>query len=296
MQYHQQGKQVSYGEPIGILLIENYVPFIPGDVANATSYDFPVRYERLPGFTPERLFNHDISMVDVAIEAGRNLVREGVRAITGDCGFLAIYQDRIARGLGVPVFLSSLLQLDFISRIIAPGRKIGVVTANRGSLDRSVLDAVSSVPDEGLAIVGLENTRHFVEAVFEERGILDDEIVESEVLEVVDGLIASVDERGGATGNAAGVRRRVPGRDIPVGLDAPGYDVPARLDTPGSDVPAGPGTSGESNLGAILLECSLLPPYAAAVQARTGLPVFDYNTMIRYVHSAVVRRRFTGYM
>jgi hypothetical protein len=275
MQYYQQGKQVSYGEPVGILLIENYVPFIPGDVANATSYDFPVRFERLPGFTPERLFNHDISMVDVAIEAGRNLVREGVKAITGDCGFLAIYQDRIAAELGVPVFLSSLLQLDFIARIIAPGRKVGVVTANKASLDRTVLDAVSSVPDERLAIVGLENTKHFVEAVFEEQGMLDDEIVEAEVLGVVNELIASVD------GTIAATR----------GDHGSGHH---RGGSP--DDSAGPSAPGESALGAILLECSLLPPYGAAVQARTGLPVFDYNTMIRYVHSAVVRRRFSGHM
>jgi hypothetical protein len=32
------------------------------------------------------------------------------------------------------------------------------------------------------------------------------------------------------------------------------------------------------------------------VQEATGLPVFDYNTMIRYVYSAVVRRRFDGFM
>jgi hypothetical protein len=47
---------------------------------------------------------------------------------------------------------------------------------------------------------------------------------------------------------------------------------------------------------ALLLECSLLPPYAAAVQEETGVPVFDYNTMINFVYSAVVRRRFEGFM
>lgn len=243
MRYLQKGHQVSYGEAIGILLIENYVPFIPGDVANATSYDFPVRFQRLPGITPERLFAHDTSMVEVVIAAGRALIDEGVRAITGDCGFLAIYQERIASELGVPVFLSSLLQLDFIARILPPARSIGIVTANRKSLDRTVLGAVCTVPDDRLVIAGLENKEHFVDAVFTENGMLDDEIVEREVLETVDEITTE-------------------GRD----------------------------------LGAILLECSLLPPYAAAVQQRTGLPVFDYNTMIRYVHSAVVRRRFTGFM
>ncbi|MDA3951747.1 MAG: aspartate/glutamate racemase family protein, partial [Spirochaeta sp.] len=170
MRYFQRNRQVSYGEPIGILAIENYVPYVPGDVANASSYSFPVRYERLRGFTPERLFNHDMSMVDEAIAAGQRLVEEGVRAVTGDCGFLAIYQERIAEALGVPVFLSSLLQLDFILRMLPPSQSIGVVTANREALDRTVLDAVTAVPDHRMIIAGLENSPQFVSFVFDEIG------------------------------------------------------------------------------------------------------------------------------
>jgi hypothetical protein len=52
----------------------------------------------------------------------------------------------------------------------------------------------------------------------------------------------------------------------------------------------------EPAVGALLLECSLLPPYAAAVQEAVGLPVFDYVTMIRHVFSAVIRRRYTGFV
>jgi hypothetical protein len=47
---------------------------------------------------------------------------------------------------------------------------------------------------------------------------------------------------------------------------------------------------------ALLFECTDLPPYAAAVQEATGLPIFDYSTLIDTVFSAVVRRRFQGYM
>lgn len=46
----------------------------------------------------------------------------------------------------------------------------------------------------------------------------------------------------------------------------------------------------------ILLECSELPPYAKKVQDATGLPVFDFNTMINYIVSTVVRREFHGMM
>jgi hypothetical protein len=46
----------------------------------------------------------------------------------------------------------------------------------------------------------------------------------------------------------------------------------------------------------ILLECSCLPPYGAAVQKAVGVPVFDYITMINFVFSAVVKQKFEGYM
>ncbi len=48
------------------------------------------------------------------------------------------------------------------------------------------------------------------------------------------------------------------------------------------------------DVGAILLECSELPPYAAAVQAATGLPVFDFTSMIEFFAASVDRREFRG--
>jgi Asp/Glu/hydantoin racemase len=41
-------------------------------------------------------------------------------------------------------------------------------------------------------------------------------------------------------------------------------------------------------VGAIVLECTNMPPYAAAVREATGLPVFDITSLIRLVHSALV--------
>jgi hypothetical protein len=45
-------------------------------------------------------------------------------------------------------------------------------------------------------------------------------------------------------------------------------------------------------IAAILFECTNLPPYAAAVQAAVGLPVYDVVTMIRHVHAALARTPF----
>ena len=51
----------------------------------------------------------------------------------------------------------------------------------------------------------------------------------------------------------------------------------------------------EPSLGAILLECSDLPPYAKQLQAVTGLPIFDFNTMIDLVYHSVVQKTYYGY-
>lgn len=50
------------------------------------------------------------------------------------------------------------------------------------------------------------------------------------------------------------------------------------------------------DIGAILLECSDMPPYAAAIQGELNLPVFDFITMIRFVQSAVAHKPYYGFI
>lgn len=52
----------------------------------------------------------------------------------------------------------------------------------------------------------------------------------------------------------------------------------------------------EGDIGAILLECSDMPPYAAAIQAETGLPVFDFTTLIKWLHNAVAQKPYHGFI
>jgi len=51
MLFQAEKNQTSYGEAIGILLLDSGAPFIQGDVGNATTYDFPVRFKRIDGLT-----------------------------------------------------------------------------------------------------------------------------------------------------------------------------------------------------------------------------------------------------
>jgi Asp/Glu/hydantoin racemase len=46
------------------------------------------------------------------------------------------------------------------------------------------------------------------------------------------------------------------------------------------------------DVGAIVLECTNMPPYAAAVQAATGLPTYDIYSMITWFHQGLRPRRF----
>jgi len=235
--------QVSYGEAIGILLLDTYTPFIPGDVGNASTYSFPVRYKVVENFTVGRIFSHDLTAVDSLITAGKELVKEGVKAVTGDCGYMALYQKQIANELEVPVFLSSLLQVPFISSMLKADEKVGIIVANSEAFDRRLLDAVGITDDMHIKIQGLEKKKNFYQAAIIETGTLDADAVEREVVEAAMEL-----------------------------------------------------TKDDPKVKAIILECSLLPPYGSAVQKAVNMPVFDYVTMINYVYSALVKRPFQGSM
>ena len=46
------------------------------------------------------------------------------------------------------------------------------------------------------------------------------------------------------------------------------------------------------DVGAIVLECTNMPPYAAALQAAVGLPVYDIYSMITWFHAGLRPRAF----
>ena len=47
-------------------------------------------------------------------------------------------------------------------------------------------------------------------------------------------------------------------------------------------------------IGALVLECTNMPPYARAVQQVLNVPVFDAVTLVRYVHSILERGEISG--
>lgn len=181
--------QVSYGESIGIILLDTFTPFIPGDVGNATTYSFPVRYQTVKGLTFEKLLQKDRSMLEPILEAGHNLVNEGVKAITSDCGYMAMYQEEVAKELRVPVFLSSLLQIPFISAMLGKDEKIGIICSKASNFENELLVKLGINPNISLVVKGMEGKENFVKAAHEEIGVLDPELIEEEVVDVAKEMV-----------------------------------------------------------------------------------------------------------
>jgi hypothetical protein len=50
----------------------------------------------------------------------------------------------------------------------------------------------------------------------------------------------------------------------------------------------------DPKMRAFMLECSDLPPYSKAIEAATGLPVFDWANFITYVYNATVPHDYQG--
>ena len=182
----------SYGHAIGILLIDASTPFIPGDVGNASTYNFPVIYKTVPGVTLERLIEKgDLSLTDKVIETAKELQKMGARAITSDCGYMIHFQRQVAAELSIPVIMSTLIQIPLLERTIGKGQKIGVICANKKRLTADLLEAAGVKNKECVVIRGMEEKPYFRSPILDEEPELDDKKIEFEMRETAEELIKS---------------------------------------------------------------------------------------------------------
>src|SRR2546428_380343 len=117
-----------YGFTVGILILDTRFPRIPGDVGNATTFPFPVRYHRVSGADPDLVVRRGAEgLLPAFVQGARALEGEGVGAITTSCGFLAKYQQELAAAVRVPVFTSSLLMVPLVHRLLPAGPRGGLL-------------------------------------------------------------------------------------------------------------------------------------------------------------------------
>jgi len=242
-----KGRRPFYGEAIGILLNKTEAPLLPGNVGNASTYDFPVRIKNLEDFPCDWWCDEEgpsRRRLEKFIKAAKQIEEEGVRAITTGCGFYAVFQEEASQALSVPLFTSPLLMVPLVSRMIGEKKKVGILTAGAEGLKGPFLRNVGIHESMPLVVEGMEKMEEFPQVYnYEKKLSTDTEILKREVVQVAKKLVT---------------------------------------ENPG--------------IGAIVLECSDMPPFAAAVQEAVHLPVFDFITFINMVYFAVVKKRFDGFL
>jgi len=223
---------------IGVLQLDTRFPRPVGDIGNPNSFGFPIRTAIVRGVTAVAAVRGEANaLLAPFVSAAQQLVDSGAVAIATSCGFLAPMQRALAAAVPVPVATSALLQVAWVLPMLAPRRRVGVLTIDADSLHTSHLAAVGAPADT--PVQGLPRNGALASTVFGDRPCIDRRQVRGEVVVAARRLLARHPE-----------------------------------------------------VGAIVLECTNLPPYRRAIVAALGLPVFDCNTMLHFLWLAAgsVRR------
>lgn len=126
-------KHTCYGMGLGIMLLDDAYPGFPGDVRNASAYGYPVQYDIAKGVDNYTLvWEQDKTPCRQPIlDAAKRLENMGCKAIAAECGYFAYFQKDVAGYVDVPVFMSSLLQVPFIQKLIGPNKAVGIICAQK---------------------------------------------------------------------------------------------------------------------------------------------------------------------
>ena len=240
----REGRYVG-GAPIGILQFPANIPMMPGNVGNASTFDFPVIYHQLLDIDLCAMIEGRSSKEDIArfIEGAKALEAQGVRAIGANCGFWANYQREIAEAIDVPFVSSSLVQIPWLLNILKPAQKIMVFTFDAELMEKVPALQSVGVQDRSRLVIQSGNTSKEFNRIGALEGAFDPAKFGEELVNIISSTYTKHPE-----------------------------------------------------VGAVLLECTELTPFAWAVQEATGLPVFDAITPVKWMHSGIVQSPYYGHL
>lgn len=242
--YYITPGQLFSGHTVGIMVQDVHYPLIPGNVVNGYTYNYPVRFEVVPGANQARMHTGDPTLLPDLIATAKKLEHDGCRAVVGACGYFGHFQKGVADEVDIPVYLSSIVQIPWIRVGLRPHQKIGIIVADKENTTDHLFEACSiSEQDHERCIIEGAGDKPEFSALLERRGHFDNGILRQELIDIAKKMVKD-------------------NRDI----------------------------------GAMLLECSDMPPYSAAIQREIKLPVYDFITMINFVHQAVAQRPYEGFM
>lgn len=223
----------------GILKLDASPFDIPGIVACDDTFPFPRKGKVVKGATVEKMTSGCEELKGPMIDAARELEREGVVAIMGECGFMSLFQQALQESVSVPIFTSSLLLVPLVSRMIPKGKRVGILTFRSNYLSeihfRSSGWSSSEIP---VVVAGVEDQSAWQLILAPEHSFHREDL-ERQFLDVTRRLV----------------------RD-------------------------------NRNIGALVLECTLMPVFAHRIQTEINLPVFDITTLANMVAESFLRGPF----
>lgn len=171
--------------PIGLLCLDTHFAKPAGHIRNEPSLPFSIRKAVVKGTSiPELLNRPSLEFFEPFLDAACELERAGCAAITGSCGFMALFQRELTARVSIPVFSSSLIQIPLMHQLAGFKGKVGVITAREDALTDAHFAAVGAVTTP-IAVAGMEGQPEFAEVILKgERFEIDADRLGAELVEV----------------------------------------------------------------------------------------------------------------
>ena len=219
---------------LSLLQLDTGFPRIAGDVGCRETFRADLDVHVIDALSVARVVTPDPHPADLD-RLGAVLAGARGDVITTSCGFLSVWQDRLAALAPAPFVSSALCALPSILRRYAAS-ELAILTFDAGTLLAPAF--APSLHGFGGPVVGLADGSHLKQVIADDLPTLDAARAEAEIIALVAALVARERPR------------------------------------------------------ALLLECTNLPPYKAALAARFDLEIFDILTLIHSVNPDIVDPAF----
>jgi len=245
----RKGK-LGYGMGLGTLILDEVYPAFPGDLRNPSAYPYPMQLGVVKGIDCDMLIRgkDKTPCRQPILDAAAELERFGCRALVAECGYFGYFQKDVRNHVDIPVFMSSLIQFNWIQQTISDSKSIGIICAEKNHLS----DAHLAAADIDL------NSNFIVAGARDEYSCPQFESLWNHNLGPAEGLYNENEKE------LVEIATHFVGKN--------------------------PG------IGALLLECTSMTPFARAIQRAVDLPVFSWGTLLDYAYSVVVHRDYYGHV
>ncbi|MBI4588426.1 MAG: hypothetical protein HY725_06275 [Candidatus Rokubacteria bacterium] len=224
---------------IGIMMLDCPQIDVPGCSQSDSTYRFAIKRRVVKGASVAQMTSGSRELLAPVLETARELEREGVDAIMGDCGFMALFQRELQAQASVPVFASSLLLVPLVAQLLPQGRRVGILTYRANTLSEAHFNGAGWSSEQiPVAVAGVDEQSAW--RLFLTPGYpFQSEERERQLLMVSRRLVAQYPD-----------------------------------------------------LGALVLECTIMPPFARKLQAEIHLPIFDITMLASLVAQSLSRCAF----